>query len=97
MTTGSFDIGDRKKLTITLTDEDGAVADPTWLAFKMKEPDGTETTYGYLTDEELVKSATGIYYVDWPFAQAGRHVFRFTATGALVTAEQEEVYVRRGI
>ncbi len=95
--TCSFDIGDSRRFSVAFTDVDGIAADPTGISFKLVEPDGTETNYVYVTDAELVKDSTGNYHVDITFSQPGRHIIRFNGTGDVVSAEQSEVYIRRGV
>lgn len=92
--TDSFDIGDRKRFSITFTDITAAPADPTIVTAFITEPDGVVTAYVYLTDAELVKDSTGVYHVDWTFAKAGRHKIKLSGEGSLVSAEQVEVWVR---
>lgn len=95
--TESYDIGDMQTLSIAFTDSAGTATDPTGITFKMREPDGTETNYVHGTDAQLVKDSVGNYHVDWLFSQSGRHVFKFSGTGAINTAEQQEIYIRKGI
>ena len=95
MPTPSYDIGDVRRLAVTFTNLSGANADPTGVSFSIRKPDGTVTAYVYGTDAELVKSATGIYYVDFAVTLSGRHVYRFVGTGAVSTAENGEFYARR--
>ena len=94
MATTVYDIGDLRRLQATFKNSAGAAADPTAITFFMREPDGVLTTYVYLTNAQLVKSATGIYYVDWTFAKAGRHGMRWEGTGALVSSEQSDFWAR---
>lgn len=93
--TKAHDIGDMRRLQVVFTDFAGAVADPTAVTFRIKKPDGTAVSYVYGTDAALVKSTTGVYYVDFAITLAGRHVYRFVGTGAVETAENGEFYVRR--
>lgn len=65
---------------------DGVVTDPTTVTAIISEPDGTETTYVYGTDAELVKDSTGVYHVDISAMTAGRWVYRFEGTGAAQAA-----------
>lgn len=90
-----YDVGDKIRLTHTFTNLAGVVTDPTAVTFKMKKPDGTTTTYVYGTDAELVKSATGIYYVDWTFTMADSHKYRFAGTGTVTTSDEGTILVRR--
>ncbi|MGD9879036.1 MAG: hypothetical protein AB7E70_20935 [Hyphomicrobiaceae bacterium] len=88
-----YDKGDLVKLSTSpaFKDADGEAADPTAVTFRIMEPDGTETTYVYGTDAELVKAGTGDYYVHWTCAKEGRHSYRFEGTGT-VTAAGEQVF-----
>ena len=95
MTTTTRDVGDKCRVTCTFKNLAGADTDPTAITFKMLEPDGTVTTYVYGVDAELVKSATGIYYVDWTSDQAGRHLYRFIGTGTVEQTVQGEVFALR--
>lgn len=94
MTTISCELGDRRKLACTIFNEAETAADPTDLTFKILEPDGTVTTYIYGTDEQLAKDSTGHYHVYWDCTQAGRHWWRFEATGPLMVADEAAFRVR---
>jgi len=95
MTTIAYDVGDSRRLKATFKDTAGTIADPTTINFKIREPDGVETTYVFGTDSELVKEGTGIYYVDWTMAKPGRHIGRFIGTGNIIGTENYEFYARR--
>lgn len=84
----SYDIGDRRKLSATITDEDGALIDPDTLIFKIKLPDGTVTTYTYGTDVELVRDSIGVFHVYWDVETAGGYWWRFAASGNVGAAEE---------
>ena len=94
MATTAYDVGDLRRLQTTFKDAAGTATDPTGVTFRMRAPDGVETAYVYLTDAQVVKSATGIYYVDWTFTKTGRHFLRWEATGGVVTAEHAEFWAR---
>lgn len=84
-----YDIGDTVKLQATIRRaSDETPVDPTTVTFKMKEPDATTTIYVYGTHAEVVREGTGVYYVQWPIDQWGRHSYRFEATGNVRTAEE---------
>jgi len=85
----TYDLGDGITFTATFT-VSGANTDPTTVLFKITTPDGVTTTYTYGVDAELVKSATGIYYVDYVTAQSGEHKYRFAGTG--VPAATENIF-----
>jgi hypothetical protein len=92
--TATHDIGDRRKLTCEVRDEDGALVDPTALVFTMKTPDATVTSYEYLTDVEVVRDSLGLFHVYWDCAAAGKHYWRFAATGNVGAAEESTFTVR---
>jgi len=95
MTTAAHDIGDLRRLTVTFTNLAGTITDPTAVTFSIRDPAGVITTYVYLTDAALVKSTTGVYYVDYAITLPGRHAYRWVGTGAVETAEMGEFYARR--
>jgi len=83
-----FDEGDKPRLTATFEDGAGTDIDPTKVYFKYTDPSGNVTTYEYGVDAELVKSATGIYYVDLDLDEDGRWLWRWYSTGTGQSAEQ---------
>ena len=64
----------------------GVLTDPTQLIFHIQEPDGTETSYTWGINSELVKASTGKFYVDWDADQAGIYKYRWQANGAIQAA-----------
>ena len=88
MSTATYDIGDRRRLSISFTDFADAPADPTTVICKVTEPDGV------VANPTVSNSAVGEYYADHTFTKAGRHQVRFEGTGAVVSAEQTDVYIR---
>ena len=95
MTTDVHDTGDQVRITTTFANSSGVDTDPTGVTFSLKTPDGIVTMYVYGTNSELAKVSTGVYYVDVTPTISGRHIFRWAATGDLVTAESGEFYARR--
>ncbi len=90
----NYIVGDAPRLTGTFKNSAGSASDPSGIVFKIREPDGALTTYTYGTDAELVRSSTGVYYVDWPVAKVGAHYFEFGGTGSVV-AVQDAVFTAR--
>ena len=89
-----FEIGDGVRLTCTFRNAAGTKADPTGVSFKKKvHKTGTPTTFVYGTDAEVVKSGTGVYYIDVAFAEAGTHFFKWYGTGAVQAAKSVELEV----
>lgn len=96
MSTGNvYDQGDLIRVTGTFKNDAGANADPTTVAFKVKNPAGTVTTYAYPVDGSLIKSATGIYYVDVDTSSAdGQWMYRWEATGSGQAATEGWFYAK---
>jgi hypothetical protein len=90
-----YDIGDRVRCSVAFTNLAGAAADPTTIAFKVRTPGGTETEYVYGVNAEVVRTATGAYYVDVTLTAASDWSVRFVASGSIVTATEQTVRVRR--
>lgn len=74
---------------------DGVLSDPTTLECTVHEPDGTETTYVWGTDVELVKEDSGEFYLDWDASQAGQHKYRWQADGVIVASFGGSFNIRR--
>lgn len=89
----TYDVGDRRKLIVEVRNEDNELADPSALSFMMREPNDTLTTYD-LDDTELVKDSVGIYHVYWDIAMAGKHYWRWAASGDIAAAEESLFAVR---
>lgn len=77
MSTNVYHVGTKVRLSAAFTDIDDAAQDPGGVQFKIREPDGTVTTYVYGTDAEVVRDSLGNFHVDWLIASAGRHRYRF--------------------
>ena len=84
----TYDIGDVIRVTGTWTDTDGTAVDPGALTFSFKDPSDNSTTYTYDTDAELVKDATGVYYVDVTIDEEGTWFYRFASTSSNVAAAE---------
>jgi len=83
-----FQVGDLVRVTGTFKTLAGAVTDPTAVFFSFQTPAGTTATYTYGTDAALVKSSTGVYYVDVSVTSAGNWRYRFYSTGTGQTADE---------
>lgn len=89
----AYTLGSQVRLSATF-EVNGVATDPTTVTFKVRAPSGTVTTYVYGTDVQLVKSATGVYYVDYTTAAEGLHAWRMAGTGTAVGAEEQQFVVR---
>ena len=90
----TWTLGSVVRVTGTFTNSSGTAIDPTSVFFKFKTPKGTITSYTYGADAELVKSTTGIYYVDITTTMAGTWFVRFSSTATGAAAEEDEFNVR---
>jgi len=88
MTDNIYDVGDKVRTQGTFQDLLEVDTDPSTITFKFKDPASTITTYIYGTDAELVKSATGVYYVDLILSQEGEYHYRFEGTGSIHAADE---------
>lgn len=82
-----YDVGDKIRLSVTFT-SGSTPTDPTTVAVKIKEPDGT------ITSATPTKDDAGDYHYDWSIVQSGRHWYRFEGTGAVVAAAEADFMVR---
>lgn len=91
-----YDKGDVLRVTATYTNAAAAAVDPAVVKFSFKDPAGFVTTYTYLTDAQLVRSAAGIYYVDVRFTLPGSWFVRHWSTGTGEASSETEYYVKQG-
>ncbi|MDH2429320.1 hypothetical protein [Sphaerisporangium sp. TRM90804] len=77
----SWDLGDVVPLSIAITNENGQPEDAGQVMLTVTRPDGTIDTQG-----PIVSTTPGVYDVDYPAAQVGRHRWRMVATGANASA-----------
>lgn len=71
---------------------DGQAIDPETVKFRIRAPSGQVTEYTYPASSQIVKTATGAYYVDWPADQPGRYTYRWFSIGNGMAA-QDRVFV----
>ena len=91
----TYDKGDLVRISASCKDSAGALVNPTGLLFKYKVGSGATTTYTYGTDEEVVRTGTGIYYVDLSLTEDDTHYYyRWEATGTGQAAEEGELVVK---
>lgn len=66
----------------------GTLTDPTTVSLRWRAAGGTETTWVYLTDSQIVRDSVGLYHADIPVVVPGLHYFRWKGTGAVTAAEE---------
>jgi len=93
MTINIYENGQKVKCAVMFTVSDIAT-DPTTVTAKVKDPSGNVSTYVYGTDEEVVKSSAGNYYIDVTTDEKGLWHFRFEGTGTCVAVEESAFRVR---
>jgi hypothetical protein len=76
-------VGQMIRLTFTVRDVAGALADTNAVAKVESHATSTVTTV------TLTHDSVGIYHGDFTPTEAGAHEVRFTGTGAIVTAYQD--------
>jgi hypothetical protein len=85
----TYDIGDKVTLKATFKNTSCVIADPTAVSIKIREPDGSENSYSPL------KVDTGIYSYDLTFDAHGVWYYRWIGTGAVHTAGEGRIVVRK--
>lgn len=83
-----IDLADVVRLKVEIRDVDGNLADPTGISVTITLPDGTTDT------PDPVHDSTGVYLLDYPTVQSGRHLVRWVATGNNASAYVEVFEVR---
>ena len=94
MAVGVYDIGDLVTCGATFATVAGVSTDPDVVNFGMRSPDGTKTSYIYLTDAELIKDDTGDYHVDVTPLVSGTWFYEFTGVGTINATEEGKFFVR---
>ena len=92
----TYDVGDLPRVVGTLADSAGTATDPSGtITAKYTDPSDNTTTLVFSVDAELVKSATGIYYMDIDIDEAGTWHYRFeSGTGLGQSAVEGHLLVR---
>jgi hypothetical protein len=80
MSANSYALGKVVRVQGTFAQNSIAV-DPTTVSVLLRRPDGIKRTYVYGTDAEVIRQATGIYYLEYPTVLAGQHWYRWSSTG----------------
>lgn len=88
MTINQYTSGDVVRVTATFTDLAGTETDPSTVTVLYEDPSGNVTSKVYGVDGEVVKSATGIYYIDITTDEGGVWKYRFEGTGTVPQAHQ---------
>jgi len=91
----TYDIGDRIRETVAFKNASSAAADPTAVLCHVECPTGGVTTHTYAaTTGEIVKSGTGVYYLDVTTTGHGKYEVRWSGTGTVVASVEGWFSVR---
>lgn len=90
-----YDKGDVLRVTAAYTNSLAVAVDPAVVKFSFKDPFGNVTTYTYLTNAELVRSAAGVFYADVHFTLSGSWFVRHWSTGTGEASSETEYYVKQ--
>lgn len=82
----------------TLVDGVLVTTDPSTITINVKIGSGSVTPYVYGTDAEVVKSSTGVYYIDlWLTTGDTDWIVQFVGTGACEYVRTRKFHVRENL
>ena len=85
---GTFQVGQRVKITATFTSETGALTDPTVCSWRIQHRDGTVDTYALV---DMVKISLGVWYLLYTITAntPGRWWSRPRSTAGVIAADED--------
>jgi hypothetical protein len=89
-----YSMGDLVRCSASFATSAGTPMDPSAVLFQVRDAAGIATTYTYGTDAQLVRSATGNYYVDVNANRVGTWHYRFYSTGTGQAADEGSFRVK---
>jgi hypothetical protein len=92
----AYDIGNKIRITGTFTNplNGDAKVDPDTVYCSVCNPSSEKTHYEYSVDEEVIKSSTGVYYLDLPLDESGNWYVRWWGVDGLdIATVAEEVFI----
>lgn len=90
----TYDLGDLVRLAATFRSADGALQDPTTVAFKHQSPSGAVTTLVYGTDDAVKRDSIGSFHVDVSADTEGEWKIRCESTGTGQAAAESRFFVK---
>lgn len=78
----------------TFKNRAGTLTDPTAVVCKVKDPEGTITTYNWPVGT-VTKDATGVFLQDVTVNKDGTWSYRFEGSGAVVAARESSFFVEK--
>ncbi len=89
----AYELNDVPRFTGTFKNASNVLTDPTAVTFTYTKPDSTSTTLTYGVDGALVKSSTGVYYVDLTLNATGRWQLVWRGTGTVADSDETDIVV----
>lgn len=90
-------IGQAIQITAAFTNVNGALADPSALRIRVRDPDGTITAYQFGAAAEVVKESTGKYHANLAMTKAGNWTWRWEADAPNAGAAEGLIVVKKSI
>jgi hypothetical protein len=91
-----YHLGQAVKFKGDFKNEAGALADPGTITLRVRNPEGTITTYTYAA-AEITKDAVGQYSKVVALDKEGTWKYRFEGTGAVQAADEDECLVLESV
>ncbi len=90
---GRYYAGSPVRIGAHFEDENDVDVDPSTVTFTLRSPCGVETSYVYLTDDEVTKTSTGDYFAEVIPTEGGRWRYAWSSTGSNKTVRFEDSFV----
>lgn len=91
-----YDLGNVIKLSANFQNNSTDV-DPGSVEVKIKTPIGTNESFTYGEDSEVVKSSTGDYFINYTPLYEGKYSFRWVATGTNASAAEASFLITESL
>lgn len=82
------------RINALFQDASEVAVDPTTVTFRTYSPSGSQASYEYGTDAEVVKVETGVYYAEISPDAAGRWYYRWETTSPVIADEGDFIVQR---
>lgn len=83
-----YQLGAQVRCSAVFVNSGGTEDDPSAILFRQRDPEGEVTPFVYGDDVELVRSATGRFYVLVDVDKPGTWTYRFEGTGDVTAADE---------
>ena len=85
--------GNLIKVTATFKDSTGTVIDPTVVSAQVQTPAKVDTTYIYGVGGQIIRTGTGVYYININTTSSGDWYCRWYSTGAGQAAAEVHFFI----